>query len=127
MTSLPRRARGALRQAAGAVGRGARRLLRRLSRERPPEPPPPTTPEWMWRHARRVVVLAIGATTILLGVVMLVTPGPAVVVIPLGVAILGTEFVWARRLLRRLEQTLPRARPAPRQRSSIAKRSPSAM
>ena len=38
----------------------------------------------------------------LVGVVMIVTPGPAVVVIPAGLAILATEFVWARRLLHRV-------------------------
>jgi hypothetical protein len=120
------RAGRALRGAAAAVGRGSRRLLRRLARERPPEPPPRSTPEWMWRHARRLIVIVIGGTTVLLGVVMLVTPGPAVVVIPLGVAILASEFVLARRLLRWLEKKLPGGA-APRQRSSIARRSPSAM
>jgi len=52
--------------------------------------------------ARRVVVLIVGSTVVLVGVVMIVTPGPAVVVIPAGLAILATEFVWARRLLHRV-------------------------
>ncbi len=53
------------------------------------------------RHARRLVVLTIGSTIILIGVVMLVTPGPGFLVAAAGLAILATEFVWARRLLRR--------------------------
>jgi len=57
-----------------------------------------------WRQARRVAVLIIGSSVILLGVIMLVTPGPAFVVIPLGLAILGTEFVWARRIIKRLKR-----------------------
>ena len=36
-----------------------------------------------------------------IGIVMIVTPGPAVVVIPAGLAILAVEFEWARRWLRR--------------------------
>ena len=57
-----------------------------------------------WRQARRIAVLLIGSSVLLLGVVMLVTPGPAMVVIPLGLAILGTEFVWARRIIKRLKK-----------------------
>lgn len=53
-----------------------------------------------WRQARKVVVLLVGGSVVLLGIVLIVTPGPAFVVIPAGLAILATEFVWARRLLR---------------------------
>jgi tellurite resistance protein TerC len=52
--------------------------------------------------ARRLIRVVIGFTVLLLGVIMIVTPGPAVVVIPIGLAILATEFVWARKLLKRL-------------------------
>lgn len=54
------------------------------------------------RHARRVVTAVVGGTVVLIGVVMLVTPGPAMVLIPAGLAILAIEFAWARRLLRRV-------------------------
>jgi len=56
------------------------------------------------RHARRVVVAVVGGTVLLVGVVMIVTPGPAVVMIPLGLAILAVEFAWARRLLNRVRE-----------------------
>jgi hypothetical protein len=39
---------------------------------------------------------------VLAGVVMLVTPGPALVVIPIGLAILATEFPWAKKWMTRL-------------------------
>jgi tellurite resistance protein TerC len=39
---------------------------------------------------------------------MIVLPGPAVVVIPIGLAVLGTEFIWARRLLRRVKAAVAR-------------------
>jgi tellurite resistance protein TerC len=51
------------------------------------------------RTARRVVVGIVGFTVLALGVAMLVLPGPALIVIPFGIAILATEFVWARRWL----------------------------
>jgi uncharacterized protein (TIGR02611 family) len=47
----------------------------------------------------------VGSTVIAIGVAMLVTPGPGWLVIFLGLSILGAEFVWARRLLRRLKRT----------------------
>lgn len=53
------------------------------------------------KTARRVVVFVIGMTVMGFGVVLLFTPGPAIVVIPAGLAILATEFVWARRLMRK--------------------------
>jgi len=69
-------------------------------------------PEWLaklislqWlpniRWLRRVIVAVIGFTVLLIGVAMIILPGPAVVVIPLGLAILATEFVWARRILKK--------------------------
>lgn len=56
------------------------------------------------KTARKLVVLVIGGTALLLGVVMLVTPGPGIVGILAGLAILATEFVWARTLLKRMKQ-----------------------
>jgi tellurite resistance protein TerC len=56
------------------------------------------------RFARKVAVAVIGSTVLALGIALIVLPGPAFVVIPLGLAILATEFLWARRLLRRVRQ-----------------------
>ncbi len=60
--------------------------------------------ETTYRTARRIVVAIIGGTVLLLGVAMIVLPGPAVVVIPMGLAILGIEFAFARRWLRTLRE-----------------------
>jgi uncharacterized protein (TIGR02611 family) len=47
----------------------------------------------------------VGAAVLIAGVIMLVTPGPAFVLIPIGLAMLSLEFVWAERLLEKsLEQ-----------------------
>ena len=56
----------------------------------------------LMRGARKLVVMVIGGTVLAIGVVMIVAPGPAFVVIPAGLAILATEFIWARRLLKRV-------------------------
>lgn len=54
------------------------------------------------RGAWRLIVLVVGGTLLLIGVAMIVLPGPAFVVIPAGLAVLATEFLWARRLLVRV-------------------------
>ena len=59
-----------------------------------------------YKAARRIVVGVVGATVLLIGFVMLVTPGPALVVIPVGLAILSIEFTWARSWLRRLRESI---------------------
>ena len=59
-----------------------------------------------YKVARRIVVGVVGATVVLLGLVMLVTPGPALVVIPVGLAILSIEFTWARMWLRKLREAI---------------------
>lgn len=58
-----------------------------------------------YRWARRIAVGVIGGTILLIGVAMVVLPGPAIVVIPVGLGILGLEFAWARHWLRKLRST----------------------
>jgi len=50
---------------------------------------------------RRIIVSVVGATILLIGIALLVLPGPAFVVIPVGLAILVTEYAWARRWLKK--------------------------
>jgi tellurite resistance protein TerC len=59
-----------------------------------------------YKIARRIAVTLVGTTILILGVVMIVTPGPALVFIPVGLAILGLEFAWARSWLRRLRESI---------------------
>ncbi len=58
--------------------------------------------------ARKIVVAVLGSTVLAVGIALIVLPGPAVVVIPLGLAMLASEFLWARRLLRRIKQNASR-------------------
>lgn len=56
------------------------------------------------QQAKRFFKILIGFTLLLVGLVMLATPGPGWLTIVLGLAVLAAEFVWARRLLDRLKE-----------------------
>lgn len=53
------------------------------------------------RGVRKIFIGIIGGTVLLLGVAMILLPGPAILVIPAGLAILATEFAWAERWLKK--------------------------
>jgi tellurite resistance protein TerC len=57
-----------------------------------------------YRWARRIAVAVVGGTVLAIGLALIVLPGPALVVIPLGLAILGAEFAWARHWLRMVKR-----------------------
>lgn len=58
-----------------------------------------------YRWARRIAVALVGGTVLLIGIALIVLPGPAFVVIPVGLAILGLEFAWARAWLHRVKES----------------------
>ena len=64
------------------------------------------------QHAKRLVKIVIGFTVLAGGVAMLVLPGPGILTIMAGLAILGAEFLWARRLLDKMKNTARDARDA---------------
>jgi tellurite resistance protein TerC len=57
-----------------------------------------------YRIARRIAITVVGFTVLLIGIAMIVLPGPAVVVIPIGLGILGLEYAWARRWLNKVKE-----------------------
>lgn len=59
-----------------------------------------------YKVARRIAIAIVGFTVLLLGVIMIVTPGPAFIMIPGGLAILGLEFAWARHWLKKARRTI---------------------
>ena len=61
-------------------------------------------PEKKFAWGRRLWRSIIGFTVLAIGVALLVLPGPAVLVIPIGLAILATEYAWARRSLAKFKQ-----------------------
>jgi hypothetical protein len=64
------------------------------------------------RNGKRVGVTIAGFLVLLAGAAMLVLPGPGIVVIIAGLAILATEYVWAQRLLRLAKEKANQAKDA---------------
>lgn len=60
--------------------------------------------------ATKTIVTVIGAAVILAGLIMLVTPGPGLVALVVGLAILATEWDWADSLLSSAREALARSR-----------------
>jgi uncharacterized protein (TIGR02611 family) len=63
-------------------------------------------------QVRRAFRIVAGFTLLLVGVVMIVTPGPGWLVIFLGLSLLAAEFIWARRLMERMKREGERVRDA---------------
>jgi len=66
---------------------------------------------WIGRSGKRIAVTVIGFALVAVGIVMLVVPGPGLLAIAAGFAVLATEYTWARRAL---EETKRRASGAAR-------------
>ena len=60
------------------------------------------------KYVKRIAVIVVGGTVLAIGIALIVLPGPAFIVIPLGLAILAIEFAWARRWLRKVRELLER-------------------
>jgi uncharacterized protein (TIGR02611 family) len=59
-----------------------------------------------YKISRPVPVAVVGSTVLAVGVALIVLPGPAIVVIPIGLAILSIEFAWARMWLKKLRHSI---------------------
>ncbi len=55
---------------------------------------------------RKILVTIIGIFVILIGTVLIVLPGPAIIIIPLGLSILATEYAFAHRWVRAFQKKL---------------------
>ncbi len=60
------------------------------------------------KRFRKIIISILGFTVILVGILLIVTPGPAILVIPAGLTILATEFPWAEKLLVKIKSRLKR-------------------
>ena len=58
------------------------------------------------KQVRKLVIAVIGFTVLAIGLALIILPGPAILVIPAGLAILSIEFAWARNLLKRMKEKL---------------------
>lgn len=59
---------------------------------------------------RKIIVGMVGGIFLIAGVVMIVTPGPAFILIPLGLLLLASEFTWAEKGAEKLMVMISRAR-----------------
>ncbi len=64
----------------------------------------PTNGSSMLKPVRQLIIFVLGMSVLVVGIAMIVLPGPATIVIPAGLAILATEFVWAQRWLTYLKR-----------------------
>jgi hypothetical protein len=65
---------------------------------------------WTLRKLKLVLITTIGFSMVGIGIAMIVLPGPAIIVIPIGLGILATEFVWAKNLMKHAKGMLSRVR-----------------
>ncbi len=72
-----------------------------------------------YTRLRKLVVGVLGVSILIVGAAMLLLPGPAIIVIPAGIALLATEFAWARRLLRRVKRKFSDIYPRHAQNNSV--------
>lgn len=63
------------------------------------------------KQVKKIFIAIVGFTILLIGVLLVVTPGPAILVIPAGLAVLATEFVWAENLLKKVKSKFKRTKP----------------
>jgi len=56
-----------------------------------------------YRIAKRIAIGIVGGSVLVVGILMIVLPGPAFVVIPVGLGILSLEFAWARIWLKKVK------------------------
>ncbi len=61
-----------------------------------------------FKQLKKILVAVVGFTILIIGVLLIVLPGPATLVIPAGLAVLATEFVWAENLLKKVKSKLKR-------------------
>lgn len=66
--------------------------------------------EWTLRNVKRLIIAVTGFIVMAVGIAMIVLPGPAIIVIPIGLGILATEFVWARTILKHAKERMARFR-----------------
>lgn len=62
-----------------------------------------------FHSSKRIAVTVVGGVLVLGGIAMLVLPGPGIVVVVAGFAVLGTEYAWAASALDRTKATAERA------------------
>jgi len=58
------------------------------------------------KQIKKIAIAAVGFIVLAIGIVMIFLPGPSIIVIPLGLTILASEFVWAQQWLVKLKDIM---------------------
>jgi len=93
--------------------------------------------ESLTAHARKVLTISVGTVLLVVGIALLVLPGPGIPLIVIGLTLLGAHFAWARNLrerlvkagkslARRLRELTSRSNPEPSGRATPGRRDASA-
>ena len=64
---------------------------------------------FLQRSSKRVAISVVGGILVIAGLVMLLLPGPGILVVAIGFAVLGTEYAWASAALDRTKRTAEKA------------------
>ena len=71
-------------------------------------PPPPIEPWTLaWKQTKKFFIALFGFTLLALGIALVILPGPGWPVVLIGLAVLATEYVWARRWLHKFKEQMP--------------------
>jgi uncharacterized protein (TIGR02611 family) len=62
------------------------------------------------KKIKRLIVSIFGFTILIIGLAMLILPGPGLIIIPIGLAVLATEYLWARNLLNKVKKRFKKER-----------------
>lgn len=57
----------------------------------------------LFKHLKKLIILIVGLTLVIIGIALLVLPGPGLVTIALGLGVLSLEFVWAKHLFKKMK------------------------
>lgn len=68
-----------------------------------------TLVRFIWRSSKRAAVFVVGVALLVVGFIMFVTPGPGIVLVVAGLAVLATEFAWAEHLLDKAKEQAAKA------------------
>jgi len=71
-------------------------------------PKPAEVVRFIARSSKRIAVSVVGGVFVVGGIAMLVLPGPGILVVAVGFAILGTEYAWAAAALERTKDLAAR-------------------
>lgn len=68
-----------------------------------------TLVRFIWRSSKRAAVFVVGVALLVVGFIMFVTPGPGIVLVVAGLAVLASEFAWAEHLLDKAKEQAAKA------------------